>query len=105
MPFEAEQHAVPPGRVCCFAGISIYGKLTLYNFSSFIASVEGVTKKTDKYTYTFNHTQVQKICIRYLRGTVKNVKELISRYLVPIRPGRSFERELRRQPADTLAYR
>lgn len=83
----------------------IYGKLTLYNFSSFIASVEGVTKKTDKYTYTFNHTQVQKICIRYLRGTVKNVKELITRYLVPIRPGRSFERELRRQPADTLAYR
>ena len=22
MPFEAEQHAVPPGRMCCFAGIS-----------------------------------------------------------------------------------
>ena len=22
MPFEAELHAVPPGQMCCFAGIS-----------------------------------------------------------------------------------
>jgi hypothetical protein len=84
----------------------IYGKLTLYNFSSFIAAAEASTeKKTDKYRYTYNHTQVQKICIRFLKGAIKNVKGLISRYLVPIRPGRSFERKLRRQTADTLAYR
>ena len=84
----------------------IYGKLTLYNFSSFIAAAEASTeKKTDKYRYTYNHTQVQKICIRFLKGAIKNVKGLISRYLVPIRPGRSFERKLRRQTADTLTYR
>lgn len=84
----------------------IYGKLTLYNFSSFISAVvECPQKKTDKHTYTVNHTQLQKVCIRFLKGLIKNVEALISRFLVPIRPGRKFERNIRRQSADTLTYR
>ena len=47
----------------------IYGKLTFYNFSSFLAMVIGrIQKKTDKYVYALNHTQAQKVCIRFLRG-------------------------------------
>ena len=85
----------------------IYAKLTLYNFSSFIkASVEDkVEKTTEKYRYKVNHTQIQKICSRFLKGKVSDVMKLIRGLAVPVRPGRSFQRNLRRQSADTLAYR
>ena len=84
----------------------VYGKLTMYNFSSFLgAAVERIQKKTGHYTYVLNHTQAQKICNRYLKGMIENVIDLISRFLVPVRPGRKFERKLRRQSADTLNYR
>lgn len=84
----------------------IYGKLTLYNFTAFIAAVAGKLRKiTDKYIYVLNHTQTQKICIRFLKGEIKDPVKLICRYLVPVRPGRKFARNLRRQSADTLNYR
>ncbi len=84
----------------------IYGKLTMYNFSSFIAAAVGREQKnTEKYTYVLNHTQAQKICVRFLKGRIENVADLICRYLVPVRKGRKFERNIRRQSADTLTYR
>ena len=84
----------------------IFAKLTLYNFSACLeAAVKIREKKTDKYTYVINHTQMQKICIRFLRGAIQSAEELISGFLVPIRPGRSFERKLRRQSAEPLTYR
>ena len=84
----------------------IYGKLTLYNFAAALMAInESVQKKTDKYTYVLNHTQVQRICIRFLRGSIQKVEEMIARFLVPVRPGRKFKRNLRRQSADTLLYR
>ena len=84
----------------------IYAKLTLYNFSSFInSSVEKAERKTDKYLYVKNHTQVQKLCIRFLKGKINDIKSLIIRFMVPVRPGRTFGRNLRRQSADALAYR
>ena len=87
-------------------GREVYGKLTMYNFSSFLgAAVERIQEKTGHYTYVLNHTQAQKICNRYLKGMIENVIDLISRFLVPVRPGRKFERKLRRQSADTLNYR
>lgn len=84
----------------------IYGKLTLYNFSSFMAAVVGrIHKRTDKYVYKLNHTQVHKICIRFLKGKIEDPVKEICRYLVPDRPGRKSERNIRRQTADTLNYR
>ena len=84
----------------------IYGKLTLYNFTSLIAAaVSNDRKVTDKYTYVLSHTQAQKACIRFLRGIIKDIVGLIKKFLVPVRPGRRFKRNLRRQSADTLAYR
>ena len=83
----------------------IYGKLTLYNFSAWLSAEVCIEEKTVKHKYVVNHTQMQKICIRFLRGVVSDIKTLISRYLVPVRPGRKFKRCLRRQSADTLAYR
>ncbi len=84
----------------------IFAKLTLYNFSSFIASAAGTVQKvSDKYTYVLNHTQAQKVCVRYLRGILKDINSLLCRFLVPVRPGRRFRRNLRRQSADALTYR
>ena len=84
----------------------IYGKLTMYNFSSWLsASLCPSGRNTDKYHYSVNHTQLQKICLRFLRGSITDVATLILRFLVPVRPGRSFKRCLRRQSADTLGYR
>ena len=84
----------------------IYAKLTLYNFSSYINSLfDNAERKTDKYQYVKNHTQVQKLCLRFLKGTIKDIQSLITRYLVPVRPGRTFGRNIRRQSADTLSYR
>lgn len=84
----------------------IYGKLTLYNYASWITACVGKEqKKTEKYLYVLNHTQAQKICIRYLRGTVKKLCQLICKFVVPVRLDRKFERCIRRQSADTLNYR
>ena len=84
----------------------IYGKLTLYNFSSYIAqaAIKPENKK-NKHKYNLNHTQAQKCCALFLLGKIKDVIKLISKYLVPIRPGRKFERILRRHSAHTLSYR
>lgn len=84
----------------------IFAKLTVYNFSASIgAAIVCEKTKKRKYDYVINHSQSQKICFRYLRGTVKNVSALIARYIVPVRPGRKFKRNLRTQSVDTLHYR
>ena len=84
----------------------IYAKLTLYNFSACLeATVKRKKKTTDTHTYVLNHTQMQKIIIRYLRGVIKGVEDMILRFFVPNRPDRKYERNLRRQSAGTLAYR
>lgn len=84
----------------------IFAKLTAYNFSSAVSAAVGIVERTtDRYTYTVNHTQVQKNCIRFLKGLIKDVETLIRKFLVPVRPGRKFKRTLRRQSADTLNYR
>lgn len=84
----------------------IFGKLTLYNFTSFLAACIGkVRKRTDTHVYALNHTQAQKVCIRFLKGTIKDPVSLICRYLEPVRPGRGFKRSLRTQTADALTYR
>ena len=84
----------------------IYGKLTLYNFSSCItkAMTKRETSKT-AYTYNFNHTQMQKFVRLYVIGVVKDLEKLINRFLVPVRPGRKFKRIMRRQSAKPLSYR
>ena len=84
----------------------IYAKLTFYNFCSALASsIEASTKDTSKHKYAVNHTQMQKICIRFIRGVVKNVEQLIAKFVEPIRLGRKYIRIIRTQSADSLAYR
>lgn len=85
----------------------IYAKLTMYNFSAFLAKCADKPEKRSscKYSYEISHTRLQKISNRFLTGKIKDVLALLVKALVPVRPGRSFQRNLRRQSADTLAYR
>ena len=84
----------------------IYAKLTMYNFSAFLtAAVNKMQSNAEKHRYVINHSQAQKSCILFLRGEIEDIRSLLRRYLVPVRPGRKFERNLRRQSADTLTYR
>ena len=95
-------HSVKPD----FIMQEIYGKLTLYNFSSCITKAIALrdTKNT-VHIYNFNHTQMQKFVRLYLMGKLEELEILVNRFLVPVRPGRRFERILRRQSAEPLAYR
>lgn len=84
----------------------IYGKLTLYNFSSaLILAVQTPQKKTEKYIYVIDHTQAQKSCIRFLRGLIQDIDAIIIRFWVPIRLNRKFPRNIRRQSAVPLNNR
>ena len=84
----------------------IYGKLTTYNFTSFLIFLTDFKgKETSKHRYVINHTQALKSCNSFLKGKVENVVALILRYLVPVRLERKFTRNLRSQSADTFNYR
>ena len=84
----------------------IYGKLTMYNFSSCIEkAVESSAESNTVHEYRTNHTQMQKFARRFLIGVINDLERLISRFRVPVRPGRKFRRIMRRQSAVPLAYR
>ncbi len=85
----------------------IYAKLTLYNFSSAVAACADIcnSKTTEKHKYVINRTKLIKTCIKFLQGSISGVIERVVKNLVPVRPGRSFQRNPRRQPAGTAHYR
>ena len=83
----------------------IYAKLVGYNFCSAIMNLTKVEKKCKKYTYTTDKTYLFKLCIRFLKNKLDDIQWLIAKKKVPVRAGRKFERNLRRQHADTLQYR
>ena len=77
----------------------------MYNFCSAVTSCTESKKRTEKYDYVTEKAYAFIACIEYLKGNIRNVTRLISKRLVPIRPGRSFIRCLRRQFANSLNYR
>lgn len=84
----------------------VYAKLICYNFCSAIKTAMGITKtRKKKHTYVVEKSYLIKICIRYLKNKVINIEKLIRKRMVPVRAGRKFERNIRRQHADTLQYR
>lgn len=95
-------HSIKPD----FLVQEIYGKLTMYNFSSCIEkAVEKTVGLNTTHDYKTNHTQMQKFVRRFLIGMLHDLEKLIKRFRVPVRPGRKFKRILRRQSAVPLAYR
>ena len=84
----------------------IYGKLTMYNFAACISKAVNERKKpSTTHTYRFNHAQLQKFVRLFIIGTVKKLEILVNRFMAPVRPGRKFKRNVRRQSAEPLFYR
>jgi len=95
-------HSIKPD----FVFQEIFAKLTTYNFC---AAIMKCTHPDDpgekKYKYEPEKTYLIKICMRYLKGKLDDILNLISKRKVPVRAGRRFSRNIRRQHADTLQYR
>jgi len=82
-------------------------RMTLYNFCTVITREVPIEKKTGKWEYQVNLSMAIKICFSFLKShaEAENVNGLIGRYILPIRPGRTFARLLRFQIPASFAYR
>lgn len=82
-------------------------RMTLYNFCTIITMEVPVEKKTEKWEYQVNLSMAIKICFAFLSDHVApgNVNGLISQYILPIRPNRTYARQLRFQSPASFAYR
>ena len=82
-------------------------RMTLYNFCTVITMEVPIEKKTEKWEYQVNLSMAIKICFAFLSEHVDpgNVNDLISRYILPIRPDRTYARQLRFQSPASFAYR
>lgn len=82
-------------------------RMTLYNFCTVITMEVPIEKKAEKWEYQVNLSMAIKICFEFLLDHVgpRNVNGLISHYILPIRPGRTYARQLRFQAPASFAYR
>ena len=73
--------------------------MTLYNFCTIITMEVPIKKRTGKWEYQVNLSMAIKICFEFLSDRMGpgSVNDLISRYILPIRPNRTYARQLRFQ--------
>lgn len=87
----------------------IWARMILYNFCMTVAKQAFIAKKTKKYKYQVNFSNVVFFCREFFRDIKKGVlielDRLINEELLPIRAGRSSPRKLRRQSAVSFNYR
>lgn len=82
-------------------------RMTLYNFCTIIIMDTAIKKETGKWAYQVNLSMAIKICFAFLSDHMGpgNINDLISRYILPIRPDRTYARQLRFQVPASFAYR
>lgn len=87
--------------------MEIICRMTLYNFCTIITMEVPIEKKTEKWEYQVNLSMAIKICFAFLSDHMGpgNVNDLISHYILPIRPDRTYARQLRFQSLASFAYR
>lgn len=87
----------------------IWARLILYDFCSLITTHVIIKKKDTKHIYQVNYSLAIKICHNYLRlkrgKSPPDVEGLISRNILPIRPGRKFARQKRFRLPASFSYR
>lgn len=86
----------------------IYARIILYNFSQSILNNTDVSLKEDniyqyKIAFTSSVTLVRQYLKHMLDGDTLRVR--IKKFLIPIRPGRSFKRNVCPQSTKTLTYK
>ena len=82
-------------------------RMTLYNFCTIITMEVPIKKKTEKWEYQVNLSMAIKICFAFLsdHAAPGNVEGLIGQYILPVRPDRTYARQLRFQSPVSFAYR
>lgn len=90
-----------------FIEFEILCRMALYNFCTIITMEVPIKKKTDKWEYQVNLSMAIKICFAFLTNHMDagKVNGLISRYILPVRPDRTYARQLRFQSPASFAYR
>jgi len=87
----------------------IFARMTMYNFAEMITLHVVVLKADTKHLYQVNYTVAIHICRRFLRHngvqSPPDVEALISKNILPVRPGRKRPRKLRGKPAVSFVYR
>ena len=85
----------------------IFAKLTMYNFSELITSSVAIQKRNTKFSYSVNFSAAVHICRNFFLGNVSppQLEALLSRLLLPIRPGRSHSRKPVLRPPFSFLYR
>lgn len=97
------------GRSDAFAGQEIYASLTAFNFASRVCKEVVVRQpKNGIYAYKVNFKMAVALCREFIRTPNADADKLlrdIARYTVPIRPGRTDERNLRVKGFPGFIYR
>ncbi len=90
-----------------FIEFEILCRMTLYNFCTIITMEVPIEKKTEKWEYQVNLSMAIKICFAFLsdHAAPGNVEGLIGQYILPVRPDRTYARQLRFQSPVSFAYR
>jgi hypothetical protein len=88
----------------------IYAKLILYNFSEAVTGGIVIQKRKGNMQYSINFTIAVSLCVEFIRRSSNGadlfeLDDLISRHLVPVRPGRSSPRYIRARTATSFLYR
>lgn len=84
----------------------VFARFIMYNLTELIAS-HAVRRKKKKDMFQINFSAAVHICRRLLRGSVPppRAEAMISKYITPIRPGRSAPRKLKPNSFKGFLYR
>lgn len=87
----------------------IWARLILYNFCEIITSHVAINKCTKKHVYQINYTFAIHICRHFISKMAENsppdVEALISKEILPVRPGRHDPRKVKQKKAVSFLYR
>ena len=85
----------------------IFAAFIMYNFFELITSSVVIQKPHSKYSYSVNFSSAVHVCRSFFLGNVSppDLEALLSKLLLPIRPGRSSSRKKIERPSFSFLYR
>lgn len=90
-------------------GQEVFARIIMYNFAEMITTNVVISQADAKLTYQVNFTVAIHICKHFLRLSnevpAPDVEALISKNILPVRPGRKDKRKIRYRTAVSFLYR
>lgn len=85
----------------------VFARLTMYNFSSAIASCVEIVHDNKKHFYQVNFSRAVGFCRLFLRNlkSALDIEKLIRKYILPVRPGRKCARNHRAKAVESFNFR